>query len=351
MLSPKRRGVASAFASESYDMNDTLRGALLALAAFGIFSTHDVILKSLGGTYAPFQIIFFAVLFSFPMTIFLLIGDRQEGHLRPVHPWWTALRTGAAVVAGSSGIYAFSTLPLSQVYAILFTVPLLITILSIPILGEKVHLRRTLAILVGLAGVFVVLQPGDTDLGLGHAAAMLAAAGTSIASIIIRKIGSDERSIVLLIYPMLANFVVMAVLLPFVYVPMPIEHLGGIAAVALLGVIAMSLLIAAFNRADAVIVAPMQYSQILWATGYGYILFGEVPPVTTAIGAAIIIASGLYILLRESGSKAGGNKPVLNTTDHRLAMGIRPRIGDFFRIRRRRSKSARSKKAARSKKN
>lgn len=313
-------------------MNDTTRGALLALAAFGVFATHDVILKLLGGTYAPFQIIFFAVLFSFPMTIFLLIGDKTEGHLRPMHPWWTALRTGAAVTAGASGIYAFSTLPLSQVYAILFTVPLLITLLSIPILGEKIHFQRAAAVVVGLAGVIIVVQPGSAHLGLGHAAAMVAAIGSSLASVIIRKIGSDERSIVLLIYPMLASFIIMGIILPFVYVPMPIGDIGGVAAVAVLGVIAMSLMIAAYNHAEAVVVAPMQYSQILWATGFGYFLFGEKPPLTTAVGAAIIIASGLFILVRESRGAKSINQPVLKTTDHRFGMAIRPRIGDFFRM-------------------
>lgn len=315
-------------------MNNSLQGALLALAAFGIFSTHDVVLKSLGGTYAPFQIVFFAVLFSFPITIFLLIGDREGGHLRPVHPWWTLLRTGSAVAAGASAIYAFSTLPLSQVYAILFTVPLLITLLSVPILGEKIRFQRAAAILVGLVGVIIVVQPGNAELGMGHVAAMVAAVGSSLASVVIRKIGADERSIVLLIYPMLANFVVMGLLMPFVYVPMPIGDIGGVAAVALLGVIAMSLTIAAYNRAEAVIVAPMQYSQILWATGFGYFLFGEKPPMTTAIGAGIIIASGMFILIRESRGAKAGLQPVLKTTDHRFAMAIRPRIGDFFRLQR-----------------
>ncbi len=156
-------------------MTPTIQGALLALLAFGIYATHDVIVKILGSTYSPFQIVFFSVLFSFPLAMILLIRDTEPGHLRPVHPWWTAVRTVAAVTTGGAAFYAFSVLPLAQVYAILFAAPLLITILSIPILGERVRLRRWMAVIVGLCGVLVVLRPGTTDLELGHLAALVAA--------------------------------------------------------------------------------------------------------------------------------------------------------------------------------
>lgn len=312
-------------------MNPNLRGALLALLGFAIFATHDVFLKLLGATYAPFQILFFAVLFAFPMTLIILLFDRTEANLLPRHPWWTALRTAATLAGGVCGVYAFSVLPLSQVYAILFSLPLIITVLAIPILGEQVRLRRALAVLIGLGGVIVVLQPNSTDLNLGHAAALLAAFCSALASIIIRKIGQDERSIVLLIIPQMAMFLVMAVALGFVYQPMPLPDLGAVAAVAVLSVIAMRLMIAAYNVGNAVVVAPMQYSQIVWASIFGYVLFDEALTLATFLGSIIIILSGVYILIRESGG-AGDTQPVLNSSDQRPTMAIRPRIGDFFRV-------------------
>ena len=133
---------------------------MLALEAFAIFATHDMIVKTLGGSYAPFQIVFFSVLFGFPMVTLLLIRDAAPGHLRPEHPWCTLARTVAAVATGVSAFYAFATLPLAQVYAIVFAAPLIITVLSIPILGERVRLRRWAAVIIGLAGVLVVLRPG-----------------------------------------------------------------------------------------------------------------------------------------------------------------------------------------------
>ncbi|WP_299284303.1 DMT family transporter [uncultured Tateyamaria sp.] len=293
-------------------MSPNIKGALLALVAFGIFSTHDVFIKTLGATYSPIQIVFFSVLLSFPLATIMIMRDSKPGTLLPVHPWWMAIRTVGAVITGVSAFYAFSNLPLTQTYAILFATPLLITVLSIPILGEKVRLPRWLAVIVGLAGVMVVLRPGTTDLTLGHAAAILAAFSGAFASIVVRKIGGEERTAVLLLYPMVANFVVMGAALAFVYKPMPIEHLGLLAVISTMAWIAARFIIAAYQTGEAAIVAPMQYSQILWATGYGLIFFDETPDIYTAMGAAIIIASGLFIVFRES---RGGsvNTPVLRT--------------------------------------
>ncbi len=242
-----------------------------------------------------------------------------------------ALRTVAAVATGVSAFYAFSVLPLAQVYAILFAAPLMITVLAIPVLGEKVRLRRWAAVLVGLFGVLVVLRPGSTDLTLGHVAALVAALGGSIASIVVCKIGADERPVVMLLYPMMTNFVVMAALLPLVYVPMPIEHLGLLGVVAVFAWIASRMIITAYQTGEAAIIAPMQYSQIIWATAYGAFFFGESIDMTTAVGSGIIIVSGMYIVLRESRAGASENTPVLRTRS-RGETGTTPRISLFMRV-------------------
>jgi S-adenosylmethionine uptake transporter len=304
-----------------------LQGALLALVAFGIFATHDVVVKFLGGFYLPFQIVFFSTLMGFPLVTLMLVGDRTAGNLRPHHLGWTALRTVAALITGVCAFYAFATLPLAQVYAILFASPLLITLLAIPILGEQVRLRRGIAVAVGLIGVLIVLRPGEVELQLGHLAAITAATTSALASIIVRKIGSEERSAVLLLFPMLANFLGMGAILPFVYRPMPFWHFAGLGLIALLAFMAMLLVIAAYRRAEAVIVAPMQYSQIIWATGYGYFLFNETPDRYTALGAAIIIGSGIYIVLRES--RLGTSRTPVLRTRSRAETGTTPRVSQI----------------------
>jgi drug/metabolite transporter (DMT)-like permease len=233
-------------------------------------------------------------------------------------------------VTGVSAFYAFSGLPLAQVYARLFAAPMLITILAIPVLGEVVRLRRWIAVLVGLAGVLVVLRPGSTDLTLGHLAALAAAIGGSLASIVVRKIGNEERPVVMLLYPMMVNFVLMACALPFVYVPMPIEHLGMLAIIATFAWFARRLVIAAYQAGEAALIAPMQYSQIIWASIFGYLFFDETIDQATAIGASIIIASGMYIVLRESRGTSE-NTPVLRTRS-RGETATTPRVSLFMRI-------------------
>ena len=135
-------------------MTELLRtAALFALTAFAVYSSHDVVVKFLGGSYSPVQIVFFANLFGFPIVTLMLMRDRVDGNLRPRHPWWTLIRTVAAVASTTCVFYAFSVLPMAQTYALIFAAPLIITILAIPILGETVGLRRTVAVAVGLRGI------------------------------------------------------------------------------------------------------------------------------------------------------------------------------------------------------
>ncbi|MCA2012467.1 DMT family transporter [Pararhodobacter sp. CCB-MM2] len=288
-------------------------GPLMALLGFALYATHDVLIRILGETYSVFQIMFYMGLFSFPFLVLMLIRDPEPGTLRAVHPWWSLTRTACVVVSAGGAFYAFTVLPLAQVYAVLFASPLLITLLSIPMLGEKVGLHRGGAVIVGLLGVIVVLRPGGTELGLGHAAALLSASTAALNGVIVRKIGPDERSAVLLLYPMLANVVIMGALLPAVYVPMELPHLATVVVIAALAFVAMSLSIGAYKRSEAALVAPMQYSQILWAAFYGAILFGESPDRWTVAGASLIVASGLYIVFRESRRNVSENQPVLQT--------------------------------------
>lgn len=295
-------------------MTSTFAGPVLALSAFALFSLHDVIVKSLGGTYNPVQIVFFSVLLGLPLAMLMLMRDRTDGTLLPRYPGWSALRTVAAVVTGVCVFYAFSVLPLAQTYAILFATPLLITLLSVPVLGERVGWRRGGAVLVGLAGVLVVLRPGQgTELGLGHLAALAGAFGGATTSIIVRKIGAAERNMVLLLYPMMANLVVMGAALPFVYQPMPLADFGALAAMAALALMASLCVIAAYKRAPAFQVAPMQYSQIIWAILFGALFFSEAVDVFTILGAAIITGSGIFILIREDTANVSENRPVLET--------------------------------------
>ena len=307
-----------------------LQGILLALAAFLVYSSHDVVVKLLGGSLSPVQIIFFSVLFGFPMVTLFLLRDQTVANLIPKYPGWACARTLATVVAGLGTFYAFSNLPMAQVYAILFASPMFVTVLAIPLLGEKVGIHRGLAVVLGLAGVLVVVRPGVTELQLGHAAAFCAAMAGAFASVVVRKVGGDERPVVLILYPMAANFILMGCALPFVYNPMVIGELGGMAAIALLALIGTTLLIQAYRRTSAALVAPMQYSQIVWASLYGFLFFEEALGLSTVVGAGMIVLSGGYIVLRESGKGKASATPVLRTRT-RIGMPGAPRLSPFLK--------------------
>ncbi len=308
--------------------SSALRGAIYALLAFAAFSSHDVVVKILGATYSPFQIIFFTVLFGFPVLTIMMIADKQGGSMRPVMPWWTAARTLANTLAAGCVFFAFSQLPLTQVYPILFATPLLVTVLAIPMLGERVGIHRISAVLVGLVGVVVVMQPGQAELTLAHAAALVGAIAGAFASIIMRKIGSRERVVVVQLYPLIVNFVLMGALLPFVYVPVELIDMAANAVAAALALAATGFLFLAYRSAPAVIVAPMQYSQIIWASIFGVLIFGETLERVTIYGTAIIILSGLYIVLRED-KKPGSTQPVLRTRSRAATPGA-PRLAPWL---------------------
>jgi S-adenosylmethionine uptake transporter len=312
-------------------MQSNLRGALLSLAAFGAYATHDVVVKLLGETYTSFQIMFFSGLMGFPLVMMMLMGDRRDGTLIPRHPWWSALRSVSAVATGVMGFFAFSQLPLATCYAIFFAMPLLITLMAIPLLGEKVGVRRGVAVIVGLVGVIIVLRPGAGDsFSIGHLAAIGAAFTGALTSVIVRKIGQEERSVVLMLYPMVLTFFAMGAIMPFVYVPMPAFHLGLTAVMAFLGMLGALAIIAAYRAAPAVIVAPMQYSQIIWAALYGWLFFDETVDLYTALGSSVIIASGIYIVLREGTPQVSQNTPVLESRT-RMDMGNQPRISSWLK--------------------
>ncbi|WP_136646173.1 DMT family transporter, partial [Tabrizicola sp. YIM 78059] len=196
---------------------------------------------------------------------------------------------------------------------------------------KKVGIRRGIAVVVGLCGVLIVLRPGGGDgFSIGHIAALGAAITGALTSVIVRKIGNEERSVVLMLYPMVLTFFAMGAVMPFVYRPMPVEHLGLTAVMAFLGMLGALGIIAAYRAAPAVIVAPMQYSQILWAALYGWLFFDEGVDLYTAIGSAVIIASGIYIVLREGKPSVSRHRPVLENRS-RMDIGTQPRISSWLK--------------------
>lgn len=284
--------------------NTHLRGAFFGLAAMGLYCLYDVTIKFFGPDYSPLQVLFCAGLVFVPL-ILVQQWLTGQGGLRPVYPGLTAVRVVAGLLNGTIGAYAFSVLPLAESYAVFFLMPLMIAGLAVPFLGERMDPARGLAIVAGFAGVLIALQPGgETALGLGHLAALVAASLGAVNYLILRKIGGVESPGVLMLYPAVAQLLVLGFVMPSVWVPMPLAHWGLTTLMGLELFAGGLLIILAYRNAPAIIVAPMQYSQIIWAAILGWLIFGEGMTTMMILGIAIIIGAGLFILTRSNTAAA-----------------------------------------------
>ncbi len=176
-----------------------------------------------------------------------------------------------------------------------------------------------MAVIIGFIGVLVVLGTQPGSLGFGHVAGILCAFCSASTAVVTRKIGSGESTLTLIVYPLLVNLTVCGLAMIPTYKPMPGVVLVSMCSIGLLAVMGQSLLIYAYRNAPAQYIAPFQYSQMVWAIIFGILFFAETPQSNVLAGAAIIIASGILIVLREM--RVSYNKPILNTRNFRSVSG------------------------------
>jgi S-adenosylmethionine uptake transporter len=279
-------------------MSPRLKGLLLGLAGFGLFSVADATIKHLGDTYHPVQIVAFAGLFTLPLIGLLWL--RAPVSLRPVHPWLMAVRTAALIGNGLLVTYAFTALPLAEAYAIFFTLPLMLGLLAWPLLGDRMDALGAVAVILGLAGVLIALNPGRITLEAGHLAAVLGTVLAAVHYLIIRRTGGAEAFVPMMLYPVVGQTLSALLILPGRFVPMPGIDLVTVAGITLTGFCGTLLMIAAYRVAPPVVVAPTQYSQIAWAALLGALFFGEPMAATTAVGMVVIAAAGVLVAARRN---------------------------------------------------
>lgn len=285
-------------------MSPTVKGLLLGLGGFGLFSVADATIKHLGGDYHAVQIVAFAGLFTLPLIGLMWL--RNPVSLRPMHPWLMAIRALAMVGNGLLVTYVFTAIPLAQAYAIFFTLPLVLTLMAWPLLGDRVDALGAMAVVLGLIGVMVALNPGRIEFGIGHVAAVAGMVLAAVHYLIVRKVGGVEAPVAMLLYPIVAQTVSAFVILPGRYRPMPVEDLATVASVSVLGMAGTLLLFAAYRAAPPLVVAPTQYSQIAWAALFGALFFAEPMATHTALGMGIIAVAGMMVVARQSRRSAPG---------------------------------------------
>ena len=276
--------------------SNPLLGAFLSLGAFGLYATTDTIIKAMGQNMTAFQVIFTAALCALPFILLRAFWGEGTVSLRPVLPGITLARVVIILVNAVFVSYSFAHLELSEAYSIFFCMPLMITVLAVPFLGEKLDTIRIIAVLVGFAGVLVALRPGSEALKFAHLTALIGASMGALNSLLLRKAGGREKASVMLLYPALAQVVALGALMPMFWVPMTTGMWGAAWAVGALSTVAGVMIIAAYAQAPAAVAAPMQYSQIIWGAFYGWLLFSETMDFYRALGITIIVGAGLWLL-------------------------------------------------------
>jgi S-adenosylmethionine uptake transporter len=292
-------------AQRMISLSTPFRGALLSLAAFGAYACSDVSLKGLGQNMTSLQVMFLAALCTLPFVLAQIYATDRRASLRPKLPWLTLARAAITLLGSACVTYTFTHLPIAQCYAVFFTMPLMITVLAWPLLGERIDLPRGALVVVGFVGVLIALQPASTEFRLAHLTAILGAITGALNSLILRKIGHRESAGVILLYPILAQIIGAGLLMPSLWQPVGLRDVQIGLLIGLLGTTGGLFIIAAYRTAPAIVVAPMQYSQILWASTLGYFFFEERPNLSSIIGIGVIVAAGLMLLFLASRMPAG----------------------------------------------
>ncbi len=290
--------------------HDMRRGVLLMLAACALFTGMSVLIRALGDRIPVMEVVFFSSALAVPVVLVLaaraqrnrplieaLRTRRFPGHL---------LRACTGTAAQACSFYALALLPLAEHTALTNTAPLFVTLLSIPLLGEKVGIHRSSAVAIGFLGIVVIALgqgafsgdlPPAAQIGLIVAVAHGGfSAGTTL---LVRMLSATEASTTITLWQSLLMTAFSAVALPFVWVTPSWPDLLLLLATGLIGGVAQIMLTEAWASTQVSALAPYSYSSLLWAILFGWIAFGDVPGLLTLAGAALIVAASLYILHRE----------------------------------------------------
>lgn len=270
-------------------------GVLLAIVCYAVYSWSDAIVKALGESVGMFEIGLFSTIFSLLPALFAKSkSEAWKETFRFRNPWRMHLIAALRVTSSVSITYSFITIPLAEAYCLVFLIPVFITILSVVVLKEDVPADRWLLVLVSFAGVLLVVRPGFREIELGHLTALLCAMAAAVATTLTRLISANERRISLFMLPTTYTIGFNGLMLVILGFEAPnLTELGVLLICGLLGGAGYLLQIAAIANSPASRVAPMQYTQIVWALVLGALFFAEVPDGLALIGLGVVVVAGI----------------------------------------------------------
>jgi drug/metabolite transporter (DMT)-like permease len=287
---------------------NSLSGVTLGAVAFALLTSVDTIFKLMATRGFPaYQILLINACFAI---VPILLWTMMTGGLTRLHtarPAQHLVRGGISVMSAFAAIYAYSRLPLTDFYAIVFAGPLIVTALSSFWLGEKIGVERWLAILIGFAGILVVAGPFDAhssvynaNVSLGRFAAFVSIFCYALSVVMIRHMRLGESNMSFSFYGYVAAFIIGGTWFAL-HGGQPLKA-SDVSCLALSGTIngiSSICLMTAYHRTPVALVAPFQYTQIIWGALAGYILWAQTPTMQLILGAVIVAASGLFVIYRE----------------------------------------------------
>jgi drug/metabolite transporter (DMT)-like permease len=275
-------------------------GIALMLVGIAGFAVMDAIIKWLTADYSVTQVVALRSWFGLPLLcLFALYGGGLKA-LKTSRPFVHFGRYLLVLTLSFSFFWALSQMKLVDAIAITFAAPIFITALSVPLLKESVGLHRWLAIGAGFCGVLIMLRPG---IGVFQWAALVVLGSAVVYALLMittRAFKSTESTATLMLYPQLGMSLTGIVFAPFFWVTPSPGDLGLFALAGMFGSVGVMCLTNAFRLGPAALISPFEYSALIWATLLGFLLWDELPDTLTLVGAAIVIASGLYIIYRET---------------------------------------------------
>jgi drug/metabolite transporter (DMT)-like permease len=281
--------------------SSSTRGIYLMLAAVAMFALMDTAMKLLAAVYPPMQVTALRALTSLPLVCLYMAWRRAFGGLFKVRWPLHLLRGALGIGMLTMFAYAIRNLSLAEAYSIFFIAPTLITALSVFVLKEKVSRAQWGAIAVGLGGVLVVLRPtGAGFLTAGGLAVLGAAACYAVSAVTGRILSRADASEAMVFWLMLMMAVGALTLGAHEWLPIRRQDWPLLAGLSVSGCLGQLAITEAFRLGKASVLAPFEYSALAWGTGLDWLLWRTLPDEYTVLGAALIIASGVYLLRREA---------------------------------------------------
>ncbi len=276
-------------------LSPTTFGVVLALLAYASYAVGDALVKGLGGSLSPFEIGFFTTIFSIIPALYSKPKDeRWRDTFKLRRPWLMTLIAVCRTASAMLITYSFVTIPLAEAYSLVFLIPVMTIILSVVVLREAVSLDRWALVILSFIGVVIVVRPGFRELELGHLTAFLCAVSAAISVTAMRMVSGEERRVTLFALPGLFTLIANAVFLVLLGAQWPSWGLlAGLLVCGVLGGVGYLLQIAAVAAAPASHVAPMQYSQIVWALLFGALFFSEAPDAIGIVGLVVVVVAGI----------------------------------------------------------